>query len=170
MPSSSLGPFGSELSSSPALSRLRGTSTSVARCQYPVRHFLSRFQQSLPFGAFTPPDQCTLPEPDRKTYLGGPPDFPSLPESRSFLISSNSGSPFRARYFPLGSLFLEPLGTILMMLLGRNLVNEKMNAWQGFAEVLFHLESVVYEWHSVDIVWIKQQSEDLFREKLSARA
>ena len=57
-----------------------------------------------------------------------------------------------------------------MMLLGRNLVNEKMNAWQGFAEVLFHLESVVYKEHSVDFMWIKQQFEDLFREKFSVRA
>jgi len=65
------------------------------------------------------------PDPTGKACLNESPDLPSLPAPRKHCVSPRNGSSFQIRYFPSGSLFLEPLGTVPMMHRDRFGVNIK---------------------------------------------
>jgi hypothetical protein len=84
------------------------------------------------------------PARPRKTRRNGPPDFLSLPASATFLGCA-SGSPFKVRYVPSGSLFREPLGTITTMPQKRRGVNQNRHLHKGFYRFLFPLFSFCYK-------------------------
>jgi hypothetical protein len=105
------------LSSSPALCFWRGTSSRNARSVNPRLRSRLLAALLLPFRVFLPVRIVALEAVClRKAYPSRRPDFPSLPDARSITITY-AGSPFQARYLPPGSLFLEPLGTNIIMLL-----------------------------------------------------
>lgn len=74
------------------------------------------------------PIQATDPIPGTGVHRNRPPDLSSLPDYA--IVSCASGSSFRVRYVPSGSLFRLPLGTIVMMRRNALAVNGKKRSWQ----------------------------------------
>jgi hypothetical protein len=122
------------------------------RLRYPgrvsVRHPFPSFQpDSSPLRTAFAPLRAFRPSGSKHPAAAGLRDSP-LRSARSpfaprlpppLLVMVASGSPFRVRYLPPGSLFLEPLGTNFMMQQSRNPVKQKTHFRGSFPATLFHL-------------------------------
>jgi len=108
----SSGPFGLQLPRSPRFAPLWARSTLQARCLNPVPQSRSASGSRLPFGAFAPLRiKAFEPATDRKARLPETSDCLSLPAAVSIGIAAAADQRSRLASFPVGSLFLEPLGT-----------------------------------------------------------
>ncbi len=92
---------------------------------------------------------------------------PFAPRSQPPLLDvAEAGSPFRVRYLPPGSLFLEPLGTISIMQQPAKTVKRKMRLRGRIFATIFLLFTISYEDQAVDNLCKKQRFGEMFQRSI----
>ena len=103
-----LGSFGFKLDSSVPLALHRGTSTSVTRCLKYCPVLPNPHPATAPRQGFHPLGSKRFARTDSKNPLSRSTRLPFAPRRSNRFINSICGSSFRARCFPLSSLFHHP--------------------------------------------------------------
>lgn len=161
------------------LNRSASNSPPRIRSRYPGRVNVRR-----PFPGF-PPDSSPLPPASaplwafrpsgsKRSAVAGLRDSPLrsarspfTPRSQPPLLDvAEIGSPFRVRYLPPGSLFLEPLGTISIMQQPAKSVNQKTRFPSEISATIFSLFTISYRDHSVDKLCKKQRPDEMFQRSI----
>jgi hypothetical protein len=98
----------------------------------------------------------------RPVRLLNSPDLRSLPETPS-IASLGSGSPFTIRYASRDSLFLKPLGTTLNIPPNLFRVNRNVIVTIRFQQLIFLLFLTCYIGARLHFLWIKRETDFMFR-------
>jgi hypothetical protein len=122
---------------------LHGTFTARRPLLSPMPELPACFRISAPLWDFSiPRDHSAQPDSRHRSLplRVARSSFAPRGARNNFLFTMRLGSSFRIRYFPPGSLSFEPLGTILIMLLGVSYVNRKTDRLRLFEQKLFNVE------------------------------